>query len=143
MTSALIDALRHMLLHEMDVELPVREIDQDTPLFEGGLDLDSFTVMELITLIEERLDLVFAEEDLEPENFATLASLEALLAAKLAAQGSRRCPAAADPGFCDRHRATRCRLLFAAFAGPTHSDSQADTRQRHTCHAACWYRAVP
>jgi len=87
MTTALNNTLKRLILEEMDVELPLKEIVPETSLFDGGLELDSFAVMELITLIEERLDVVFVEEDLDPEYFDTLASLETLVAAKLSAQG--------------------------------------------------------
>ena len=47
-----IGRLRRIIAEQMDVNLHLEEIDPDTPLFEGGLGLDSIALMEFITLIE-------------------------------------------------------------------------------------------
>ena len=57
------------------------DIDETTPLFEGGMELDSFAIVELITLIEKRYRFEFTDADLRPEHFADLRSLADLVAA--------------------------------------------------------------
>ena len=48
-------------------------------MLEGGLDLDSIALMELITSIEDRFGVNFDEEDFELENFGSLAAISRLL----------------------------------------------------------------
>ena len=69
------------------VALAVRELKLDaaqvtpaTPLFEGGLELDSFAVVDLVTRIEGHFGIQLADTDFHPENFTDLATLAALVA---------------------------------------------------------------
>ena len=55
-------------LVELRVPAP-NGLDEETTLFEGGLGLDSFTVVELLAKIEERFDVEFTDDDLKPESF--------------------------------------------------------------------------
>lgn len=62
--------------------LPLDEsavFDADTPLFTGGLELDSFDVVELISAIEGRFAITFADEDFESENFVDLRTIAGVL----------------------------------------------------------------
>ena len=64
--------------------LPVRarkeNVNANTPLFgSGGLNLDSFAVVELIALLESQLDIQFSEEDFRTEYFQNIGTLCALI----------------------------------------------------------------
>ena len=66
---------------------PQSELRPDTKLFDGGLQLDSFATVELISQIEEHYDFEFSDEDFLPENFVDLSTLCALVERSLAADG--------------------------------------------------------
>jgi len=64
--------------------LPVRarkeNVNANTSLFgSGGLNLDSFAVVELIALLESQLDIQFLEEDFRTEYFQNIGTLCALI----------------------------------------------------------------
>jgi acyl carrier protein len=59
--------------------------DRDTSLFASGL-LDSFSLVEFVALLEGECGVRVADAELKPENFDTLAKIEAFLARKRARQ---------------------------------------------------------
>ncbi|WP_181233507.1 acyl carrier protein [Enhygromyxa salina] len=89
---ALIEELTNMIAHKLDVRIDEADITPTVPLLEGGLLLDSMILFELITLIEQRYEVVFPSDGLNTENFANLTVLaghvNGLIAAK-AGQGGR------------------------------------------------------
>ena len=54
------------------------EIRPDLPLLEEGL-LTSLQVVELVTRLEQGTGVVLSDQDVTPENFATLAAMETLV----------------------------------------------------------------
>ena len=60
----------------------VREavVCEDTRLFEGGLNFDSITTMELISLTEQTFGVQYEHEDLTETNFQTPHSISLVLA---------------------------------------------------------------
>jgi acyl carrier protein len=74
--------LREQLQRELVSRLKIRRpIDADTALFSGGL-LDSLSVLEVVTLIEELVGKPVPPEDITLENFDTV-TLIAAFAARL------------------------------------------------------------
>lgn len=68
------------------VTLPEGEtLGADAALLDGGLGLDSVTLLEILLAIEERLGCTIEPEELTPEVLATLGSLSSLVAHKAAA----------------------------------------------------------
>jgi acyl carrier protein len=57
--------------------------DPALPLVDGGLELDSVALVELIAALEERLEFQFHDTDLRTQSFRTLGSLAAVVAARL------------------------------------------------------------
>ena len=68
----------------------------ETRLFDGGLDLDSIAIMELVVALDERFGVRAVAEDVGPANFATFGRLCAFVAARAPAGGN--VPAARPPG---------------------------------------------
>jgi acyl carrier protein len=93
MTAELIDNLRQIVVERLDVKLRLDDIDDETPLFAGGMELDSFAVVELITLIEKQYEFDFTDTDLSPENFVNLRSVAELVARRVAAATQRQATA--------------------------------------------------
>jgi len=77
--------LKELLVTRLEVRLAPELIRPETPLFDGGLALDSFAIVELISLVEASFDFQFSENDLRPETFANLRTLAGRI---LAAPGS-------------------------------------------------------
>ena len=82
MVDAIVEGLREMIANELDVHLDLDRIDADAPLFEGGLELDSFAIVELISLVETRFGFEFSPDDLGPRHFENLNALARLVASK-------------------------------------------------------------
>lgn len=62
---------------------PTPAPDPELPLLDGGLNLDSVKVVELIAALEERLAFQFEDTDLRTQSFRTVGSLTAIVAARL------------------------------------------------------------
>jgi acyl carrier protein len=77
--TTIIDRLKH-LVAALDIMMSAEQIDETTLLFEGGLGLDSFAVLELIVGIEREFGIEFPEADLAPDSFKDLRSLGGVLA---------------------------------------------------------------
>lgn len=54
------------------------KISADQPLIDGGI-IDSLGLQQLVGFLENKLDLEFDDDDLIPENFATISTLAKLV----------------------------------------------------------------
>lgn len=75
------------------IALIVRELKIDAaqvapalPFFEGGLELDSFAVVDLVSRIEAHFGFQLADADFRPENFVDVQTLGGVIARYVAAQ---------------------------------------------------------
>ncbi|MCL2924462.1 MAG: phosphopantetheine-binding protein [Trichodesmium sp. MAG_R04] len=86
MSEIIIAKLKKIIAEELDVNLGMGDIDENTPLLEGGeeksLGLDSITVVELISFIEKGFEIEFSDSELNPENFANLKVLADYITSK-------------------------------------------------------------
>lgn len=76
----IVDGLRSLVANELGLNLEIEDVDADAPLLEGGLNLDSLAIVELITLIEKTFGFEFGEQDLNMEAFASLRTLAGVIA---------------------------------------------------------------
>ena len=67
-------------LTELDVRVAADQIEDTTLLFDGGLGLDSFAIIELIGLVERNFAFEFPESDLRPESFTDVITLGRVIA---------------------------------------------------------------
>lgn len=67
----------------LPVHPPTPTPDPQLALLDGGLNLDSVKVIELVAALEERLDFQFEDADLRTRSFQTVGSLAAVVAARL------------------------------------------------------------
>ena len=65
-------------------------VPDDTPLLQGGFNLDSVVLIELITDLERRLGFEFLETDLRTRTFASLRSLAQVIVLRLGARSDTR-----------------------------------------------------
>jgi acyl carrier protein len=82
MADNVMDQLKRIMTEELDVNLSLDEINEDAPLFEGGIGLDSMATMDLILLIEGHFGFEFAESELEIELFQNLRVLADFISVK-------------------------------------------------------------
>lgn len=82
MTNTIIDKVIGLM--ERDLKVDRARIEPDTPLFEGGLELDSFAAVELISSIESEFGIQFSDNDFKPENFADLRTVSGVVEKYLA-----------------------------------------------------------
>jgi acyl carrier protein len=79
----IVQQLVSILENELEIAAPEQKVNADTPLFEGGLGLDSFAIVDLIGRIEGRFGIEFADADLGAEHFS-VGTLATLVARRLA-----------------------------------------------------------
>jgi acyl carrier protein len=82
-TMAVTNQLKEIIANQLDVNIRLEEIKDDVPLFEGGLGLDSIAIMEYITLIEEKFQIEFTDDELTIEPFQNMATLAAWITNRL------------------------------------------------------------
>jgi acyl carrier protein len=82
MSSTIIPILKKIIAEELDVNIKVAEINNDMPLLEDGIGLDSVAIMEFIVLIEKKFDFKFSDDELTFEPFANLNTLADFIANK-------------------------------------------------------------
>lgn len=87
MSESSVNQLKKLIAEDLDVNLKADEIDENAPLFEDGLGLDSIAVVELISLIEQKFGFQFVDSELNPECFSSLKVLAGVIDRKLAAVG--------------------------------------------------------
>ena len=61
-----------------------RAVDEETGLFGEGVGLDSIEALRIVTAVEERFDVAIADEDLDPDQFATVGTLAGFFEERIA-----------------------------------------------------------
>lgn len=82
MSQDVLNKLKTIIVNELDVNLKLEDINENASLFEEGIGLDSVTIMELISLIENHFSIQFSDEDLDFQKFKDLSTLAAFVASK-------------------------------------------------------------
>ena len=85
MSQEIINKLKDIVADELDINLKIKDIDSNASLFEEGLGLDSVTLMEFISLIENNFSVQFLDEELDFEQFKNLTTLAEVINTKLLA----------------------------------------------------------
>ena len=79
----IVTALKQSLAETEGFHRTAGEIDADVTLLEGGLDLDSITIVELISRIEARFEFQFVDADLRTRSFESLRTLAQVVQRRL------------------------------------------------------------
>ncbi len=77
-------AIKNLIASDLDVNIELGEIGDDVSLLESGLALDSVVIVELISLLEQRFDFQFSDEDMKPALFENLTTLTQFVVEKTA-----------------------------------------------------------
>jgi acyl carrier protein len=78
-TGNILDDVKHVLVDTLGIEDRSAGIDASTQLFGYVPELDSLAVLELVTALEDRFDIVIEDTDFSSEVFETLGSLASLV----------------------------------------------------------------
>ena len=73
--------VEQFILSELTQGRGITQIDPNENLLSKGI-IDSHGVMELVGFLEERFGITVADEDLSPENFESVANIDAFVARK-------------------------------------------------------------
>jgi acyl carrier protein len=78
-----ISELRQYILDTVIKGSPQDDFDDNFDMIQSDI-IDSLTLMELITHVEHRYQFEFAEDEIVPENFASIAQLDRIIRGKMA-----------------------------------------------------------
>ena len=84
-SEAIIAVLKEIISDDLNVGVPIDEIDPDASL-EHDLKIDSVAMVELIAAIESRFEFSFQDSDLVASSFANLGALAGIIAKRVAAK---------------------------------------------------------
>ncbi len=79
------ERLKDILVDKLDLNLRHSDIRVDIPLFEGGIGLDSISLVNLIGLIEEEFNFQFADDEITADIFSSLKVLSSFIGGKVVA----------------------------------------------------------
>lgn len=82
--SRVIDILKQIIAEDLDLNIGHDQIDDAASFLEDGLALDSISMAEFISLLEQRFEIRILDEDLQTATFRSLDSVAALVQARLA-----------------------------------------------------------
>jgi acyl carrier protein len=71
--------LQAFIVRELLQGSDLASLDADTDLLGAGI-VDSHGIVEIVAFLEERYGIAISDDDLTPERFATIASIEAFVA---------------------------------------------------------------
>ncbi|MDX3661741.1 acyl carrier protein [Streptomyces sp. ID05-26A] len=75
---AIHDFILSTVVEEMNHPIEPGQVNGESPLGSGGIDLDSLSLIELTMRLERRFNVQFPETDIEPLSSMTLAELTAV-----------------------------------------------------------------
>lgn len=81
--SAITERLKDIIVGELDINATRDTLQDDVSLLENGVGLDSVSVMEFISIIEEKFGFEFSDEELSMEPFESLKTLSEFIATKV------------------------------------------------------------
>ena len=80
--------IKKIIVENLELGTKTKQVTYETPLIDGGLNMDSINVLELISLIEEEFGITVRDEDMSVELLGTIASLAAYVRKRLTETGA-------------------------------------------------------
>lgn len=78
----IITKLKDLIVYELDINVKKEELSDDSPLLEGGIGLDSISIVNLIVLIEKTFNIRFQDEEITMDLFSDLNTLSSFIESK-------------------------------------------------------------
>ncbi len=75
--------IKKIIVENLELVVKTKQVTYETPLIDGGLNMDSINVLELISLIEEEFGITVRDEDMSVELLGTIASLAAYVRGRM------------------------------------------------------------
>lgn len=82
--------IKRIIVEELELGDKVKHVTGETQLIDGGLNMDSINVLELISLIEEEFGITVRDEDMSVELLGNIASLSAYVRKQLEERGEEQ-----------------------------------------------------
>jgi acyl carrier protein len=86
MSDQVLETVKRIVVEDLDVNLTYEDLDETVPLFEDGLALDSVVLVELISFIEKRFNIVLHDDVLSMDTFQSLQSVARVVREQLEQQ---------------------------------------------------------
>lgn len=80
--NAITERLKDIIVNDLDIKANRDILDDNINLLESGVGLDSVSVMEFISIIEEKFGFEFSDDELSLEPFESLTTLTAFITKK-------------------------------------------------------------
>jgi acyl carrier protein len=80
-----LEGIKRIIAEDLELDVEYQDLTPTVPLFEDGLGLDSVVLVELISFIEKRFDIVLPDDLLTVDTFKDLESVARVVGARLAA----------------------------------------------------------
>lgn len=80
----IISKLKDLIVYELDINVKREELSDDSPLLEGGIGLDSISIVNLIVLVEKNFNIRFQDEEITMDLFSDLNTLSSFIESKYA-----------------------------------------------------------
>ena len=79
-----LEGIKRIIAEDLELDVAYEDLTPAVPLFEDGLALDSVVLVELISFIEKRFDIVLPDDLLTVDTFKDLQSVAQVVSARLA-----------------------------------------------------------
>lgn len=83
MSDTIMNQLKEIIAHKLDVNLELAEINENVSLYEDGLGLDSIAIVDLIVSIEQSFSISIQDEELNAGLFKNLTTLADFIRGKV------------------------------------------------------------
>lgn len=82
--NAITERLKDIIANDLDIKANREVLQDNVSLLESGVGLDSVSVMEFISIIEEKFEFEFSDDELSMEPFESLKTLSEFIAKRTA-----------------------------------------------------------
>jgi acyl carrier protein len=82
-TETIKQAIKEIIVNELDAGIKLEDFNEGVPLYNGGLGLDSISIINFIVLLEKKFDIFFSESEISSELFNDIDNLTDFVKEKL------------------------------------------------------------
>lgn len=82
MSKSIESEIKQTIINELDVDISIKDIDDEEYLLAGGIGIDSISMIELFIALEKKFNISFEDYDLLPENMVNVKTIAKLVREK-------------------------------------------------------------
>ncbi len=79
MSKSIESEIKQAIIDELDLNISIKDIDDEEYLLTGGIGLDSIAMIEIFITLEEKFNIYFEDYDLLPENMVNIKTIAELV----------------------------------------------------------------